>query len=114
MKIKCFQLSSIGTVRDHNEDFIVFWEPENFQQLQAAGSIAVLADGVGGEGNGDIASRLAAETALEILRKPGRKPPSMIPSAGFSTNRRTDFARFAPAEEVDRPAAHHFVADPGA
>jgi len=41
MKIKCFQLSSIGTVRDHNEDFIAFWEPEDFQQLQAVGSIAV-------------------------------------------------------------------------
>jgi len=37
--------------------------------LQAVGSIAVLADGVGGEGNGDIASRLAAETALEIFKE---------------------------------------------
>jgi serine/threonine-protein kinase len=73
MKIKCFQLSSIGTVRDHNEDFVAFWEPEDFQQLQAVGSVAVLADGVGGEGNGDIASRLAAETTLQIFKesKPG-------------------------------------------
>ena len=62
MKVKCFQLSSIGTVRDHNEDFIAFWEPEDFQQLQAVGSIAVLADGVGGEGNGDIAH---ADSAAE-------------------------------------------------
>jgi serine/threonine-protein kinase len=69
MKIKCFQLSSVGTVRDHNEDFIAFWEPEDFQQLQAVGSIAILADGVGGEGNGDIASRLAAETSLEIFKE---------------------------------------------
>ena len=69
MKIKCFQLSSVGTVRDHNEDFIAFWEPEDFQQLQAVGSLAVLADGVGGEGNGEIASRMAAETAVEIFKE---------------------------------------------
>jgi serine/threonine-protein kinase len=76
MKVKCFQVSSIGTVRDHNEDFIAFWEPENFQQLQAVGSIAVLADGVGGEGNGDIASRLAAETALEIFKEAKPETPT--------------------------------------
>jgi serine/threonine protein phosphatase PrpC len=68
MKIKCFQLSSAGTVRERNEDFVGFWEPEDFQQLQAIGSIAVLADGVGGEGNGDIASRLAVETALAVFK----------------------------------------------
>jgi len=60
MKVKCFQVTSTGTVRDHNEDFIAYWQPEDFEQLQAIGSIAVLADGVGGEGNGEIASRMAA------------------------------------------------------
>ena len=29
MKVKCFQLSSAGTVRDHNEDFIAFWQPDD-------------------------------------------------------------------------------------
>ena len=64
MKVKCHQLSSAGAVRDHNEDFIVFWEPEDFYLRQNIGSIAILADGVGGEGNGELASRLAAEAAL--------------------------------------------------
>jgi serine/threonine protein phosphatase PrpC len=73
VKVKCFQLSSVGTVRDHNEDFIAFWQPEDFALLQGVGSIAILADGVGGLGNGDVASRMAAETALEIFKetKPG-------------------------------------------
>ena len=66
MKVKCHQLSSAGAVRDHNEDFLVFWEPEDFSAREASGSIAILADGVGGEGNGDVASRLAAETALAV------------------------------------------------
>jgi serine/threonine protein phosphatase PrpC len=62
----------MGVVRDHNEDFIAFWEPEDFYVRQNVGSIAVLADGVGGIGNGDVASRLAAETALEVFQ--GAKP----------------------------------------
>ncbi len=69
MKIKCFQLSSAGTVRDHNEDYIAFWEPEKFEMLQALGSIAILADGVGGEGHGELASRMAAETAVTVFRE---------------------------------------------
>ncbi|SRR5581483_5391597 len=80
MKIKCFQLSSTGVVREHNEDFIAFWEPEKFQLQQEIGGIAVLADGVGGEGNGDLASRMAAETALAIFReaKPETSPNDLV------------------------------------
>jgi serine/threonine-protein kinase len=69
MKIKCHQLSSSGSMRDRNEDFLLFWEPEDFELRQKAGSIALLADGVGGEGNGDVASRLAAETALSTFKE---------------------------------------------
>jgi serine/threonine protein phosphatase PrpC len=76
MKVKCFQLSSAGTVRDHNEDYVAFWQPEDFELLQGIGSIAVLADGVGGMGNGEIASRMAAETALEIFKQ--AKPETQV------------------------------------
>ena len=69
MKVKCHQVSSAGPVRDHNEDFLTFWEPDDFSQRQDLGSVALLADGVGGETNGEVASRLAAETALSIFRE---------------------------------------------
>jgi serine/threonine-protein kinase len=80
MKVKCHQLSSVGAVRDHNEDFIAFWEPEDFYVRQNAGSIAILADGVGGVGNGDVASRLAAETALSVFQqsKPDTSPTDLV------------------------------------
>src|SRR6516225_1360810 len=68
MKVKCHQLSCAGTVRDHNEDYLLFWEPEDFAVRQQQGSLAILADGVGGEGNGDLASRLAAESALAVFK----------------------------------------------
>jgi serine/threonine-protein kinase len=69
MKVKCHQVSSAGAVRDHNEDFVLFWEPEEFALRQKIGSLAILADGVGGEGNGDVASRLAVETASGVFRE---------------------------------------------
>lgn len=75
MRIKCFQVSSTGTVRDHNEDFISFWEPGDFQSLQTLGSVAVLADGVGGQCNGDVASRMAVETALAIFQQSKAETP---------------------------------------
>src|ERR1022692_959526 len=80
MKVKCFQVSSVGTVSDHNEDFVVFWEPEDFYARQSIGSIAILADGVGGIGNGDIASRMAAETAIDVFReaKPDSTPDDIV------------------------------------
>ena len=80
MKVKCFQLSSVGAIRDHNEDFVVFWEPQDFETRQSTGSLAILADGVGGIGNGEVASRMAAETAIEVFRetKPESTPADAI------------------------------------
>jgi serine/threonine-protein kinase len=80
MKVKCHQLTSAGAVRDHNEDFSLFWEPEDFELRQQKGSLALLADGVGGEGNGDLASRLAVQTALTAFQqaKPGGSATDVV------------------------------------
>jgi serine/threonine-protein kinase len=75
MKVKCFQLSSVGAVREHNEDFVVFWEPEDFYVRQGVGSIAILADGVGGMGSGEVASRMGAETAIDVFRESKPETP---------------------------------------
>src|ERR1700719_861160 len=64
VKITYAELSSIGPVRPHNEDFLEFWESEAEHTRKTLGAISLLADGVGGHGDGEIASRLAVETAL--------------------------------------------------
>ena len=80
MKVKCYYVSSAGPVRDHNEDFVLFWEPGDFNVLQRTGSLALIADGVGGEANGDVASRLAAETALSVFKeaRPEASPTDLL------------------------------------
>jgi serine/threonine-protein kinase len=63
------ELSSAGTVRPRNEDYVGFWQPESLEEKRARGSIAVLADGVGGQGRGDMASRLVVEESLKAFRE---------------------------------------------
>jgi serine/threonine-protein kinase len=69
LKITYAELSSTGPVRPHNEDSVAFWDSEHGHGPTAHGAIALIADGVGGHGDGEIASRLAIDTALRVLRE---------------------------------------------
>ena len=70
MKITYGELSTTGPVREHNEDFVLYWEPPDSEEArQTRGSVSLLADGVGGQGDGEIASRLAVETALKVFQE---------------------------------------------
>jgi serine/threonine protein phosphatase PrpC len=69
VKLTYAELSSVGPVRPHNEDFLKFWEPEDEQERRSRGAIALLADGVGGQGYGEVASHLAVDTALRTFRE---------------------------------------------
>ena len=69
MELNVFSLSSKGPVRPKNEDYAGFWEPEEPDERQTRGSIAIIADGVGGHGSGDVASRLAVETAIRKFQE---------------------------------------------
>ncbi|HEV2618357.1 MAG TPA: protein phosphatase 2C domain-containing protein [Acidobacteriaceae bacterium] len=63
------ELTDPGLTRGHNEDFIGHCLPESPAQVQSRGWLFALADGVGGQERGEVASRLAVETALAGFRK---------------------------------------------
>ena len=69
MELTYAELSSPGPVRENNEDFVGYWQPETIEENRNRGAVAVLADGVGGMHHGEVASRLAVETALKTFRK---------------------------------------------
>jgi serine/threonine protein phosphatase PrpC len=69
VRITYAQLSSTGPVRPHNEDFVLYWEPDTDQDRQARGVVSLLADGVGGQGYGEVASKLAVDTALAVFQE---------------------------------------------
>jgi len=68
LELEFAQLSETGPVRPHNEDFIGCVEPTGPEQARSHGWLFALADGVGGQDLGEVASRTAIETVLEGFR----------------------------------------------
>ncbi len=62
------QISDAGRVRGNNEDYTGCVCPEGADQAQSHGWLFVLADGVGGQEQGELASRIAVESILEGFR----------------------------------------------
>ena len=88
MEIVEADCTSPGTVRTVNEDAHGFWQPESIEEKRSRGAIAVLADGVGGQAHGEIASRLAVDTVLKVFRvaREGLAPTQLIAQAVDAAN----------------------------
>src|SRR5437667_315634 len=67
--------SDPGEVRPHNEDFCAAYVPTIPDDAWEQGPIFVVADGLGGHAAGEVASRLAADTAVTAWRKTKSPPP---------------------------------------
>lgn len=68
LDLEFFELSDVGRTRGHNEDFTGAHIPANPNEGRTQGWFFVLADGVGGEERGEVASRVAVETLLDGFR----------------------------------------------
>ncbi len=80
MDVTFGQLSSVGPVRTNNEDFLGHHLPADAQEARSRGAIAVIADGMGGQDDGEVASRLAVETSLRKFHeaKSGASPNQLL------------------------------------
>jgi len=88
MELNVFTLSSKGPVRPRNEDYAGFWEPEEPDERQSRGAIAIIADGVGGHGSGDVASRMAVEVAIRKFQEcsPDMTAKAILREVFFAAN----------------------------
>jgi serine/threonine-protein kinase len=88
MELIVFTLSSKGPVRPKNEDYAGFWEPSEPDERQSRGAIAIIADGVGGHGRGDVASKLAVETAISKFQEcsPDMNTKAILREIFFAAN----------------------------
>jgi protein phosphatase len=61
--------TDVGRVRDHNEDYLGHTSPATPAQVRTHGWLFVLADGVGGQEQGEVASKTAVESMVEGFHK---------------------------------------------
>jgi serine/threonine-protein kinase len=86
MRLRYARLTSTGPVRPINEDWLDFWESPDPLTREKQGSVAIIADGVGGFDHGEVASRLAVDTALqEFQDAPADTKPYALLRRMFST-----------------------------
>ena len=68
LDVEFAQLSDPGRVREHNEDYLGHVLPATPKHVRTHGWLFALADGVGGQQRGEVASRLAVESLLAGFR----------------------------------------------
>ena len=93
------QVTDPGRVRDHNEDYLDRFIPVDAAQVRSHGWLFALADGVGGQDKGEVASRVAVESLIEGFRKTTNGEPhvSVLPKLVQAANTRVLEAGMAAA-----------------
>ncbi len=81
LDIQFAQLSDSGLVRGHNEDSLGFVLPDGPEEARERGWLFVLADGVGGQDRGEVASEMtvAALASGFRLARPGEPLSAILP-----------------------------------
>ena len=69
LEIEFSQLSHPGLVRPRNEDYLGYVLPDSPALVRSHGWLFVLADGVGGQQQGEVASRAAVEEVIAGFRR---------------------------------------------
>jgi PPM family protein phosphatase len=69
LEIEFSELSDPGRVRSYNEDYVGHAVPQSPAQARSHGWIFALADGVGGQRQGEVASRAAVQEVLGGFRR---------------------------------------------
>jgi protein phosphatase len=69
LEVEFAELSDPGTVRPRNEDYCGHVLPSSPEQIRSHGWVFALADGVGGQWHGEVASRAAVEEVLAGFRR---------------------------------------------
>jgi protein phosphatase len=79
LQVEYAELSDAGPVRPHNEDCMGHFAPPSSVEARSHGWLFVLADGVGGQEHGEVASRLAVNAAVrEFAAAPGGENLSAV------------------------------------
>ncbi|MGD2206629.1 MAG: hypothetical protein PVH17_07610, partial [Anaerolineae bacterium] len=62
--LEAAQLTDVGRLRPHNEDYVDHHVPSDPRQLMRKGALYLVADGMGGHQAGEVASQSAVEIVI--------------------------------------------------
>src|SRR5436305_14961307 len=79
--VQCASLSDVGCIREQNEDSLGYWEPDQPEELESKGVLAIVADGMGGYEGGQEASRLAVQTVCDTYKSSDADPQTALLAA---------------------------------
>src|ERR1700733_13632796 len=65
LDLEFVERTDVGRVRDHNEDYLGYASPATPAKVRTHGWLFVLADGVGGQEKGEVASKTAVECMVD-------------------------------------------------
>jgi protein phosphatase len=80
-------LSHVGRVRSINEDMVAFVVPRKGSPDEKLGTLALVADGMGGHAAGEVASALAADVVRRVLYSADGAVPCALLKAFEAANR---------------------------
>jgi len=89
LELEFVELSDAGKVRGHNEDYVGHAAPAGDDEARSRGWLFALADGVGGQDRGEVASRTAVETLRSCFHharaqdSPGALLPRLVQAANL-------------------------------
>lgn len=93
--------SDTGRVRDHNEDYLGYRQPQE-PELSEAGWLYTVADGVGGAQAGEVASKLAVQTLLAAYYRSYQTTPAGRLREAFTAANRIVFEKASEQEGPQR------------
>ena len=96
--IELANATDLGCERENNEDYFCYSEPPEESEFSRKGRLAVIADGMGGEEGGEIASRLVVDTVrTTYFVHPENDPHASLVEAFIAAHRAIlDFVRERP------------------
>src|ERR1044071_3731861 len=81
--VELANLTDTGRVREVNEDYYCYHEPDDDEIFRLKGRLAVVVDGVGGHIGGQVASGLAVDAVKSTYLSESAKDPREALVAGF-------------------------------